>query len=183
MRESYIMNDYNQHKYPQVSSRRYYMNKETMALSQMFFGSLYHQTHSSLNICISSKSLAVSETFTKYVSCYVLLRDMLENLRKCHVFFQEYNGYFLFVCVFGLLSGGYMYCLKMYLFDKVTQQKKIYIWHNYRRTCGGVGRRYDYSLPILDILLRISQENFIFINIRPPPQSAPLLSFSVRPWA
>ena len=39
--------------------------------------------------------------------------------------------------------------------------------------------KYEYT-TFWDILSRISQKEFIFLNIRPPPSISPLLSFSIR---
>ena len=41
---------------------------------------------------------------------------------------QGYNGYVVFVWIFGIFSGGYHYSLKMYIYEKVRARNFARAW-------------------------------------------------------
>ena len=66
-----------------------------------------------------------------------------------------------------------------------TMLTSTFIDHHQARVvlqCIGIQRGRNVAPPpFWEILLRVSQKQLIFLNIRPPSVSPPLLSFSVRP--
>ena len=52
-------------------------------------------------------------------SCFII--DIDFDILSFHLAFHcsEYNGYHIFVWIYGVSHGGYVYALKMYIFEKV----------------------------------------------------------------
>ena len=42
--------------------------------------------------------------------------------------FSEYNGYHIFVWIYGVSHGGYVYAFKMYVFEKVRARNFARAW-------------------------------------------------------
>ena len=42
--------------------------------------------------------------------------------------YSEYNGYHIFVWIYGMSHGGYVYAFKMYVFEKVRARNFARAW-------------------------------------------------------
>ena len=61
-------------------------------------------------------------------SCFII--DIDFDILSFHLAFHcsEYNGYHIFVWIYGVSHGGYVYAFKMYIFEKVRARNFARAW-------------------------------------------------------
>ena len=63
-------------------------------------------------------------------NCHFFVIDIDFDILSFHLAFHcsEYNGYHIFVWIYGVSHGGYVYAFKMYIFEKVRARNFARAW-------------------------------------------------------
>ena len=56
------------------------------------------------------------------------LYDFQKSTKSVLFFIEGYNGYVVFVWIYGIFNGGYHYTLKMYIYEKVRARNFARAW-------------------------------------------------------